>query len=361
MHESFYICFRFERGFDLSRILLLGGAGYIGSHTLFELIVSGHEIVVVDNLSRSSQEAVHRVELLTNRNIPFFKIDIRDRDNLTQVFDEYHFDCCIHFAGLKAVGESVLKPWEYYDNNVNGTLVLLDVMREYGCKNLVFSSSATVYGNPQKIPITEDCPKGECTNPYGQTKSMIEQIMKDLQQADLLNRDPNPWNFVILRYFNPIGAHASGMIGEDPKGIPNNLMPFITQVASGKLEKLHVFGNDYDTPDGTGVRDYIHVVDLAKGHVAALKAIDEDCGIAVYNLGTGRGYSVLELVETFERVNDVSVPYVIDSRRPGDIPICYSDNSKAERELGWKAELGIVEMCRDSWLWQKLNPNGFEN
>lgn len=342
------------------RILITGGAGFIGSHTLIELLSEGHKVVVVDNLCNSSEEAIRRVEKLTDSSIPFYKVDIRDSEALEAVFQEHSFDCCIHFAGLKAVGESVAIPWEYYDNNINGTLVLLDVMREHGCKNLVFSSSATVYGNPQEIPITENCPKGECTNPYGQTKSMLEQIMTDMQKADALNGDVNPWNFVFLRYFNPIGAHASGMIGDDPKGIPNNLMPYIAQVASGKLEKLHVFGNDYDTQDGTGVRDYIHVVDLAKGHVAALKAIEDHCGLAVYNLGTGRGYSVLELVEAFERVNGVSVPYVIDPRRPGDIPVCYSDPSKAERELGWKAELGIEDMCRDTWNWQVKNPEGYE-
>ena len=271
----------------------------------------------------------------------------------------HKFDCCIHFAGLKAVGESVVKPWEYYENNINGTLVLLDVMRKQGCKNIIFSSSASVYGNPAQIPITETCPKGHCTNPYGQTKSMLEEILMDMHTADVKTKDPRPWNVVLLRYFNPIGAHASGLIGEDPNGIPNNLMPYITQVAMGKLDTLHVFGDDYATPDGTGVRDYIHVVDLAKGHVKALRAIEENCGVAVYNLGTGRGYSVLEVVHAFEEVSGVTIPYVIEERRPGDIAVCYSDPGKAKRELGWKAELDIYDMCRDSWNWQKKNPEGY--
>ena len=263
------------------------------------------------------------------------------------------------YASPQAVGESVVKPWEYYDNNIGGTLVLLDVMRRHGCKNIIFSSSATVYGDPAVVPITEDCPKGRCTNPYGQTKSMLEEIMTDLHTADVKNGDPNPWNVVLLRYFNPVGAHESGRIGEDPNGIPNNLMPYITQVAVGKLEKLHVFGDDYDTPDGTGVRDYIHVSDLAKGHVKALAAIEADCGVAVYNLGTGRGYSVLEMVRAFEEASGVPIPYVIDPRRPGDVAACWSDPGKANRELGWKAERGVAEMCRDSWNWQKNNPNGY--
>jgi UDP-glucose 4-epimerase len=276
------------------------------------------------------------------------------------VFALHNFDCCIHFAGLKAVGESVEKPWEYYENNIDGTLVLLEVMRKHGCKNFIFSSSATVYGNPAEMPITEACPKGHCTNPYGQTKSMLEEILIDMHTADVKLMDPKPWNVVLLRYFNPIGAHASGLIGEDPNGIPNNLMPYITQVAVGKLDKLHVFGDDYATADGTGVRDYIHVVDLAKGHVKALKAIEENCGVAIYNLGTGRGYSVLEVVHAFEKVSGVTIPYVIEDRRPGDIAVCYSDPGKAKRELGWKAEYDIYDMCRDSWNWQKKNPNGYE-
>ena len=275
------------------------------------------------------------------------------------MFALHNFDCCIHFAGLKAVGESVEKPWEYYENNIGGTLVLLDVMRKHGCKNIVFSSSAAVYGNPAEVPITEACPKGHCTNPYGQTKSMLEEIMIDMRTADVEVMAPKPWNVVLLRYFNPIGAHESGLVGEDPNGIPNNLMPYITQVAVGKLDKLHVFGDDYATADGTGVRDYIHVVDLAKGHVKALKAIEENCGVAIYNLGTGRGYSVLELVHAFEKVSGVTIPYVIEERRPGDIAVCYSDPGKAKRELGWKAEYDIYDMCRDSWNWQKKNPEGY--
>ena len=340
-------------------ILVTGGSGFIGSHTLIELIAEGHAVAVVDNLSNSNPEALRRVESITGQAVPFYKVDIRDREGLSRVFALHDFDCCIHFAGLKAVGESVVKPWEYYENNINGTLVLLDVMRKQGCKNIIFSSSATVYGNPTQIPITETCPKGHCTNPYGQTKSIVEEILTDMHTADVKTKDPRPWNVVLLRYFNPIGAHASGLIGEDPNGIPNNLMPYITQVAVGKLDTLHVFGDDYATPDGTGVRDYIHVVDLAKGHVKALKAIEENCGVAVYNLGTGRGYSVLEVVHAFEEVSGVKIPYVIEERRPGDIAVCYSDPGKAKRELGWKAELDIYDMCRDSWNWQKKNPKGY--
>ena len=340
-------------------ILVTGGAGYIGSHTLIELIAEGHSVVVVDNLSNSNPESIRRVESITGQKVPFYEADIRDREGLSRVFALHEFDCCIHFAGLKAVGESVVKPWEYYENNINGTLVLLDVMRKHGCKNIIFSSSATVYGNPVQVPITEACPKGRCTNPYGQTKSMLEEIMTDLNTADVKQKDPNPWNVVLLRYFNPIGAHESGLIGEDPNGIPNNLMPYITQVAVGRLEKLHVFGYDYATPDGTCVRDYIHVVDLAKGHVKALKAISDKCGVAVYNLGTGRGYSVLEVVHAFEQVSGVTIPYVLEERRPGDIAACYSDPGKAMRELGWRAEHDIYDMCRDSWNWQKKNPKGY--
>ncbi len=334
-------------------ILVTGGAGYIGSHTVVELLEAGHHVTVADNLSNSSPESLRRVERITGASVPFYRADIRDRAALERVFTEHPFDCCIHFAGLKAVGESVTRPLEYYENNLNGTLVLLDVMRAHGCKNIIFSSSATVYGEPETIPITEDCPKGRCTNPYGWTKWMIEQVLTDMHTAD------SEWNVVLLRYFNPIGAHPSGLIGEDPAGIPNNLMPYITQVAVGKRPKLRVFGNDYDTPDGTGVRDYIHVVDLAKGHVKALEAIRRDCGVAVYNLGTGRGYSVLELVSAFEEATGVPVPYEIAPRRPGDIAACWSDPSKAKAELGWQAELGLREMCRDSWNWQKNNPNGY--
>lgn len=340
-------------------ILVTGGAGYIGSHTIIELINAGHSVVVVDNLVNSSQESIRRVEQITGASIPFYKVDIRDRAGLSSVLDQHSIDCCIHFAGLKAVGESVVMPLEYYENNINGTFVLADVMRKHGCKNIIFSSSATVYGDPAMIPITEECPKGRCTNPYGWTKWMIEQILTDLRIADEKLNDDSPWNVVLLRYFNPIGAHSSGLIGEDPNGIPNNLMPYITQVAVGKLEKLHVFGNDYDTPDGTGVRDYIHVVDLARGHVAALMAIEMNCGVEVYNLGTGHGYSVLDMVKAFEKVNGVKIPYVIDPRRAGDIGTCYSAPGKALNVLGWQAEYGIEEMCRDSWNWQKKNPNGY--
>ena len=342
------------------KILVTGGAGYIGSHTLVELIGAGHSPVVIDNLSNSSRESIRRVEEITGAQIPFYNVDIRDREGLEAVFREHSFDCCIHFAGLKAVGESVVKPWEYYENNINGTLVLADVMRKHGCKNIIFSSSATVYGDPAMIPITEECPKGVCTNPYGWTKWMIEQILTDLNTADVKQKADEPWNVVLLRYFNPIGAHPSGLIGEDPNGIPNNLMPYITQVAVGKLEKLHVFGNDYETPDGTGVRDYIHVVDLAKGHVKALEAIAGNCGVRTYNLGTGKGYSVLEIVRAFEQASGVKIPYVIDPRRPGDTAMYYSSPERAMNELGWRAENGVFEMCRDSWNWQKNNPNGYE-
>ena len=345
-------------------ILVTGGAGYIGSHTLIELYKAGHTALVVDNLYNSDQESLRRVaEILGIAQIPFVNADIRDREALEEVFRQNEkmvngqmvtgFYACIHFAGLKAVGESVAKPLEYYENNMNGTFVLLDVMRKHGCKNIIFSSSATVYGDPAVIPITEDCPKGQCTNPYGQTKSMLEQVMMDLQKAD------PEWNVVLLRYFNPIGAHASGRIGENPNGIPNNLMPYITQVAVGRRERLNVFGNDYPTPDGTGVRDYIHVVDLAAAHVAALQAITRKQGLAIYNIGTGHGYSVLDVVNTFVRVNKVDVPYAIIPRRAGDIATCYCDPTKAEEELGWKAQFGLEEMCRDAWNWQKNNPNGY--
>lgn len=334
-------------------ILVTGGAGYIGSHTIIELDAAGYDVVVVDNLCNSSSKSLERVAAIIGRQVPFRQVDIRDRAGLDKVLDEFKVDACIHFAGLKAVGESVAKPYEYYENNIGGTLVLIDALRSHGCRNLIFSSSATVYGNPAVIPITEECPKGKCTNPYGQTKSMLEEIFIDIQKAD------PQWNIVLLRYFNPIGAHKSGLIGEDPNGIPNNLMPYITQVAVGKRAELGVFGNDYPTPDGTGVRDYIHVVDLAVGHVKALDAIFRDCGLAVYNLGTGHGYSVLDVVNAFEKANGVKVPYVIKPRRPGDIATCYSDPAKAERELGWKAQYGIEEMCRDSWHWQSSNPDGY--
>ena len=343
-----------QKGEQKMAILVTGGAGYIGSHTVVELQNAGYDVVVIDNLSNSSEKSLERVSKITGKPVTFYKADIRDRQALEEIFEKEQIDSCIHFAGLKAVGESVQKPWEYYENNISGTLILVDVMRKHQAKNIIFSSSATVYGDPAIIPITEECPKGQCTNPYGWTKSMLEQILSDIQKAD------NEWNVVLLRYFNPIGAHKSGLIGENPNGIPNNLMPYITQVAVGKLKELGVFGNDYDTPDGTGVRDYIHVVDLAKGHVKALKKIEEKSGLSIYNLGTGKGYSVLDIVKNFEAATGVKIPYVIKPRRPGDIAVCYSDASKAEKELGWKAENDIREMCADSWNWQSNNPNGYE-
>ena len=335
-------------------VLVTGGAGYIGSHTVVELQNAGYDVVVLDNLSNASEKALDRVSKITGKPVKFYKADILDRDALNDIFDKETIESCIHFAGLKAVGESVVKPWEYYENNIAGTLTLVDAMRKHNVKNIIFSSSATVYGDPAQIPITEECPKGQCTNPYGWTKSMLEQVLTDIQKAD------PEWNVMLLRYFNPIGAHKSGTIGENPNGIPNNLMPYITQVAVGKLKELGVFGNDYDTPDGTGVRDYIHVVDLAKGHVKALKKIEENPGLAIYNLGTGKGYSVLDIVKNFEAATGVKIPYVIKPRRAGDIATCYCDASKAEKELGWKAENGIREMCEDSWRWQSNNPQGYE-
>lgn len=335
-------------------ILVTGGAGYIGSHTLIELYRAGHTAIVIDNLYNSSRESLVRVaDIIGIDKIPFIEGDIRDRAVLERIFTENKIDAVINFAGLKAVGESVAKPLEYYENNMNGVFVLCDVMRQHGCKNIIFSSSATIYGDPAIIPITEDCPKGQCTNPYGWTKSMLEQVLSDIQKAD------PEWNVVLLRYFNPIGAHQSGRIGENPNGIPNNLMPYITQVAVGKRAELGVFGNDYDTPDGTGVRDYIHVCDLASAHVAALKPIAENRGLAIYNIGTGHGYSVLDVVNAFMRVNNINVPYSIKPRRPGDIATCYCDPTKAERELGWKAQFGIEDMCRDAWRWQRENPEGY--
>lgn len=335
------------------KILATGGAGYIGAHTIVELQQAGHEVVVIDNLSNSSEKSLKRVTEITGKKVPFYKIDIREKGKLLSLCSKQHFDCCIHFAGLKAVGESITKPIEYYENNISGTLVLINVLHQSGCKNIIFSSSATVYGNPVEIPITEKCPKGQCTNPYGWTKSMIEQMLIDMQIAT-----PD-WNVVLLRYFNPIGAHKSGKIGENPNGIPNNLMPYITQVAIGKLPKLSIFGNDYDTPDGTGIRDYIHVVDLANGHVKALNAIKKNCGLAIYNLATGHGYSVLDVVKTFEKVNNIKIPYQIKPRRVGDVAICYADSSKAKTEIGWSAQYNLEDMCRDAWNWQKQNPNGY--
>jgi UDP-glucose 4-epimerase len=335
-------------------ILVTGGAGYIGSHTCVQLIEAGYDVVVVDNLCNSSKESLKRVQKIVGKEIPFYEADIRDEKALTEIFEKEEISAVIHFAGLKAVGESVAKPMEYYDNNVAGTLVLCDVMKKAGVKNIIFSSSATVYGDPAFIPITEECPKGQCTNPYGWTKSMLEQILTDIHTAD------EEWNVVLLRYFNPVGAHKSGTIGENPKGIPNNLMPYITQVAVGKREFLGVFGNDYDTHDGTGVRDYIHVVDLADGHVKALKQIENKAGVCVYNLGTGNGYSVLDMVKAFGKACGKEIPYQIMDRRPGDIATCYADPAKAKRELGWEAKRGLAEMCEDSWRWQSSNPNGYE-
>ncbi|MBE6226879.1 MAG: UDP-glucose 4-epimerase GalE [Bacteroidales bacterium] len=336
------------------KILVTGGAGYIGSHTLVELDKAGYQPVVVDNLVNSNYESLRRVEKLIGKKIPFYKLDIRDAKALGKVMEEHNFFACIHFAGLKIVGESIERPLEYYNNNMTGTFVLVEQLRKYNCKNIIFSSSASVYGNdPEVIPITEKCIKGECTNPYGRTKSMLEDVLMDVQKAD------NDWNVVLLRYFNPIGAHPSGEIGENPNGIPTNLMPYITQVAVKKRAYLGVFGGDYNTPDGTGIRDFIHVVDLARGHVAALSAIERKCGLGIYNLGTGRGYSVLEVVKTFEKVNGVSVPYQMMPRRAGDIVVSYSNPQKAKNELGWSAEYGLEEMCRDAWNWQKKNPEGY--
>ena len=335
-------------------ILVTGGAGFIGSHTVVELQNAGYEVVVVDNLSNSSEKSLKRVEEITGKPVKFYKADILDKPALEEIFQKESIDSCIHFAGLKAVGDSVQKPWEYYHNNITGTLLLLDVMRKHNVKNIVFSSSATVYGSPEVVPVTEECPKGEITNPYGQTKAMLEQVLTDIYKAD------NEWNVVLLRYFNPIGAHKSGKIGENPNGIPNNLMPYITQVAVGKLEKLGVFGDDYDTPDGTGVRDYIHVVDLAKGDVKAIEKVIENPGLKIYNLGTGIGYSVLDIVKNFEEATGITIPYEIKPRRAGDIATNYADASLAKRELGWTAENGIKEMCQDAWRWQSQNPNGFE-
>ena len=334
-------------------ILVTGGAGYIGSHTCIELINSGYEVVVVDNLYNSSKESLKRVGAIVGQEIKFYEADIRDAAAMKNIFENEKIEAVIHFAGLKAVGESVAKPMEYYDNNINGTLVLCNAMKEAGVKNIIFSSSATVYGDPAFIPITEECPKGQCTNPYGWTKSMLEQILTDIHTSD------HEWNVVHLRYFNPVGAHKSGTIGEDPKGIPNNLMPYITQVAVGKRECLGVFGNDYDTHDGTGVRDYIHVVDLAEGHVKALKKIEEKAGVCVYNLGTGNGYSVLDMVKAFSKACGNDLPYKILDRRPGDVAACYADPAKAKAELGWEAKRGLDEMCEDSWRWQSGNPNGY--
>ena len=336
-------------------ILVSGGAGYIGSHTCVELIQAGHDIVVVDNFVNSCPEAIHRVEQITGTTIPFVEADLCDAAAVEQIFNQYpDIDSVIHFAGLKAVGESVAKPLEYYTNNLTSTLVLLNAMRAHNVKNFVFSSSATVYGDPATVPIREDFPTGGTTNPYGTTKLFIEKILMDYCKAD------PTLNVALLRYFNPIGAHESGLIGEDPNGIPNNLVPYIAQVAVGKLEKLHVFGGDYPTPDGTGVRDYIHVVDLARGHVAAIEKASQNCGLFVCNLGTGKGYSVLDILHAYEKACGKELPYVMDPRRPGDIAACYADPQKAWDEMGWKAQHGIEEMCASSWKWQSQNPNGYK-
>ena len=333
------------------KLLITGGAGYIGSHTCVELLNAGYEVAVVDNLANSKYAALERVREITGREFSFHKVDLLDRAALEDIFAAERPDGVIHFAGLKAVGESVAKPLEYYHNNIVGTINLLEMMRKYDAKRLVFSSSATVYGDPATVPITEDFPLS-VTNPYGRTKLMIEDILRDLYRSD------DSWSIVLLRYFNPVGAHESGRIGEDPAGIPNNLMPYISQVAAGKLKRLRVFGGDYPTPDGTGVRDYIHVVDLAKGHIAALKKLSSN-GIYTYNLGTGRGYSVLDAVKAFEKANGLEIPYDVVERRPGDIAECYADPALAEKELGWRAEKDLVDMCRDAWNWQKNNPDGY--
>ncbi|OUO76600.1 UDP-glucose 4-epimerase GalE [Blautia sp. An249] len=335
------------------RILVTGGAGYIGSHTCVELLNAGYEVVIVDNLYNASPKAVERVQQITGKSVVFYEADIRDKEAMGNIFDQEKVDAVIHFAGLKAVGESVAKPMEYYENNLAGTLNLCQVMKEHQVKNIIFSSSATVYGDPAFVPITEDCPKGTCTNPYGWTKWMLEQILTDIQKSDL------QWNVILLRYFNPIGAHKSGLLGEDPKGIPNNLLPYVAQVAIGKLECVGVFGDDYDTPDGTGVRDYIHVVDLAKGHVKAIEKLKDKEGVSIYNLGTGNGYSVLQVIHAFEKACGHPLKYQIKPRRAGDIASCYCDPTKAKEELGWEAEYGIEEMCQDSWRWQSKNPNGY--
>lgn len=334
-------------------VLVTGGAGYIGSHTCVELLNVGKDVVIVDNFYNCKKSSLDRIRALVNKDFKFYECDIRDKEGLDEIFKKEKIDSVIHFAGLKAVGESVHKPLEYFDNNVTGTLILLDVMRSNGCKKIVFSSSATVYGMNNVSPLTEDMEVGGVTNPYGRTKYMIECILKDLYTSD------NSWSICLLRYFNPIGAHKSGTMGEDPNGIPNNLMPYITQVAIGKREYLNVWGNDYDTPDGTGVRDYIHVVDLALGHIKAVEKAENNEGLFIYNLGTGKGYSVLDVVKAFEKASGVNIPYKIGPRRDGDIATCYSDPSKAEKELGWKAQRDIEEMCEDSWRWQKQNPNGY--
>jgi len=335
-------------------ILVTGGAGFIASHTNVELLKEGYDVVAMDNLCNSSKEAIRRVEQLTGKQIKFYETDMRDISSLETIFKENHIDVVIHFAGLKAVGESCEKPFEYYDNNITGTLNIIQMMKRYDVKKIVFSSSATVYGEPETVPITEDSKVGGVTNPYGRTKLMLEEILSDIYKAD------SSFDIALLRYFNPIGAHESGMIGEAPNGIPNNLLPYVAKVAAGVLPKVNVFGDDYETPDGTGVRDYIHVVDLARGHVCAVKKLMEHPGLVIYNLGTGIGYSVLDIIKNFEKACGKEIPYEIVPRRPGDVPICYSDPSKAQRELGWKAQYGILKMCEDAWKWQSNNPNGYD-
>lgn len=335
------------------KILVTGGTGFIGSHTVVELQKAGYEVVIVDNLYNSKEIVLDRIETITGKRPTFYDLDVNDREGLNKVFDKEDIGAVIHFAGYKAVGESTRKPIEYYANNLGSTLVLCDVMRNHGCKKIVFSSSATVYGNPAFVPITEECPLGGTTNPYGESKSMQERILTDIYKSD------NEWSVMLLRYFNPIGAHESGLMGEDPKGIPNNLLPYVAQVAAGKLEKVHVFGNDYDTPDGTGVRDYIHVVDLAKGHVKAIQGFEKLNGVNIFNLGTGVGYSVLDIIHAFAKACGKEIPYVIDPRRPGDIATCYSDPTKAKEVLGWTAEKTLEDMCKDAWNWQSKNPDGY--
>ena len=338
----------------MKNVLVTGGMGYIGSHTVIQLYEAGYEPIIVDNLVNSKPEVLNRIEKITGKRPLFYEYDVRDEANLDKIFEKHDIFAVIHFAGLKSVGESVQKPQLYFDNNIGSTEVLLKVMEKHGCKNIVFSSSATVYGNPERVPIFEEDKLGPTTNPYGETKLRIEYLLKDVATKD------KNWNIVLLRYFNPIGAHKSGLIGEDPQGIPNNLMPYITQVAVGKLNQLKVFGSDYDTPDGTGVRDYIHVDDLAHGHILALKKIEEKPGLLIYNLGTGKGTSVLELVHAFEEANNIKINYAIVDRRPGDIAECYANADKAYREMGFKCTRSIVDACRDSWNWQKNNPKGFD-
>ncbi len=342
----------FDQGDIKMKILVTGGAGYIGSHACVELLQADYEVVIADNLSNASITAIDRIQQLASGSLDFYEVDLLDKKALESIFEKHKIDAVIHFAGLKAVGESVEKPLAYYHNNLTGTLHLLDVMGRFQVKNMVFSSSATVYGNPASLPITEDFPLS-VTNPYGRTKLMIEEILQDLHHAD------NQWNIALLRYFNPVGAHESGLMGEDPRGIPNNLLPYISQVAAGTLEKVRVFGNDYDTPDGSGVRDFIHVTDLARGHVDILPKLFSRPGVVIYNLGTGQGYSVLDMIKAFERACGKKIPYEITARRPGDIAACYADPSKAKKELGWQARKGIDDMCRDAWNWQVKNPKGY--